>query len=91
MKKVILTGLFALCFAGGIFVPQQYFSAGLIKIAKFFPTYWYVVANDAIAEMKEMTPELAKKIFPAMGVVVAYAIALFAVALVVIVNKRKQK
>ena len=81
----------ALCFAGGIFVPQQYFSAGLIKIAKFFPTYWYVVANDAIAEMKEMTPELAKKIFPAMGVVVAYAIALFAVALVVIVNKRKQK
>ncbi len=35
-------------FLGGVFVPMEIFSDGLLVVSKFTPTYWYVIANDAI-------------------------------------------
>lgn len=77
-----------LCFLGGVFVPMEFFSDGVKSVAKFFPTYWYVVTNDSIGAMKTMTPELLEKILPQIGLVFCYALAIFAVTVVVIANRR---
>lgn len=80
----------ALCFLGGVFVPLEFFSDGVMKVAKFIPTYWYVVTNDSIGAMKMMNPELLSEILLQVGLVFCYALAIFVVTVVIISNKRKR-
>ena len=80
----------ALCFLGGVFVPQEFFSETIIKVAKFFPTYWYVATNKSIGAMKELTPQLTSEMTTQVGLVVGYALVVFAVTVVIISNKRKR-
>lgn len=80
----------ALCFLGGVFVPQEFFSDTIIKVAKFFPTYWYVATNNSIGAMKELTPQLTREMTTQVGLVVGYALVVFAVTVVIISNKRKR-
>ena len=79
-----------LCFLGGVFVPMEFFSDGVTKVAKFFPTYWYVVTNDAIGAMNEMSTGLFTDVLTQVGLVACYALVIFAVTVVVIFNKRKR-
>lgn len=39
----------ATSFISGVFVPQELLGAGLLRVASFTPTYWYVLANNQIA------------------------------------------
>ncbi|MBR1865948.1 MAG: ABC transporter permease [Lachnospiraceae bacterium] len=87
---VNIAGL-ALCFLGGVFVPIEFFGDGILKAAKFFPTYWYVVTNETIGGMTKMTSALAKELLPQIGVVLGYALAISAVTLVIISNKRSRR
>lgn len=80
----------ALCFLGGVFVPQEFFSDTIINVAKFFPTYWYVQTNTSIGAMKELTPELTGDIVIQVGLVLGYALTVFAVTIVILSNKRKR-
>ena len=80
----------ALCFLGGVFVPQEFFSDSIIKVAKFFPTYWYVATNNSIGAMKELTPKLAGELVTQVGLVAGYALVVFAITVVIISNKRKR-
>lgn len=80
----------ALCFLGGVFVPQQFFSNTITRVARFFPTYWYVATNETIGGMKKLNTALLEEIFSQIGLVFCYALVLFAVTLVVISNKRKR-
>lgn len=80
----------ALCFLGGIFVPQEFFGEGVLKVAKFFPTYWYVRTNTAISSMTSMTDALGKEIAGQILLVIIYAVAIFALTTVVISAKRKR-
>lgn len=80
----------ALCFLGGVFVPQEFFSETIIKVAKFFPTYWYVATNNSIGAMKQLTPQLTSELTTQVGLVVGYALVVFAVTVVIISNKRKR-
>lgn len=80
----------ALCFLGGIFVPQEFFGAGVLQVAKFFPTYWYVKTNSAISSMTTMTPALQKEIVGQILLVIVYALAIFALTMVIISAKRKR-
>lgn len=79
-----------LCFLGGVFVPQEFFSETIMKVAKFFPTYWYVATNTSIGAMKELTPKLAGDFITQIGLVVGYALVVFAVTVAIISNKRKR-
>lgn len=79
-----------LCFLGGVFVPYEFFGEGVLKVAKFVPTYWYAVTNMSIGAMTEMTPEFAKDIFWQTGLIAGYALVIFAVTVVIIANKRKK-
>ena len=76
------------CFISGVFVPQQYLGDTVLSIAKFNPTYWYVKANDYIAILVNYSNENMRPIFMSMIIVLGFALAVYAVTLVVIKQKR---
>lgn len=78
----------ALCFLGGIFVPRQFFGAGVQKVAKIFPTYWYVVNNESIGAMKTVSHTFVKNILTQSMVSLGYALVIFAVTLVIVSARR---
>ena len=77
------------CFLGGIFVPQEYFGAGIKNIARLVPTYWYVVNNERIGQMVSASPDFIRRIIAQASVSIGYALAFFAVTLVIVSAKRK--
>lgn len=72
----------ALCFIGGIFVPQEIMSESILSFAKFVPTYWYVKVNDAISTLPDMQFETLKTPLIWILIQFGFAIAIFFVALV---------
>lgn len=79
-----------LCFMGGVFVPLEFFGEGVLQVAKFIPTYWYVVTNEAIGGMTKMTSSMAKEMIPQIGVEIGYAFVIFAITVVIISSKRRR-
>ncbi len=79
-----------LCFLGGVFVPIEFFGDEVLRVAKFFPTYWYSVTNASIGAMTEMTDKLAGEMFWQIGVVVGYALVMFALTIVILSGRRKK-
>lgn len=65
-------------FLGGVFVTMEIFGETMLKIAKFIPSYWYVTAADNI-----ITGEMSNQIFICMGIQLLFALAFFAIALVI--------
>lgn len=51
-----LSNMFALGFSfiGGIFVPLEFLGNGVLTVARFTPSYWYVKANDVISSAKDI-------------------------------------
>ena len=41
------------CFLSGVFVPQAFLAESVLRVASFFPTYWYVKANALIANLTQ--------------------------------------
>lgn len=68
-------------FLGGAFVPLEMMNEGVKKISKFVPSYWYVISNDIIWKLESFSE--AGEIYINIIVTVAFAIAVFAVAMVV--------
>lgn len=70
-----LVGL-GMCFFCGVFIPTEVLSDGVISAARFLPAYWYIRANDMIADIKP---------FSVNGVIQCYAIQLgFAFMLIMV-------
>ena len=44
----------SLAFISGIFIEQEYLPASIHTIAKFFPTYYFVQANEFAATMSKI-------------------------------------
>lgn len=80
----------SLSFLCGVFVDQQYLGKAVIKVASFTPVYWYVRANNAIDAIVKFSPKNLTEIIICMGIEIGFAIALFAIALVVSKRKRQQ-
>lgn len=81
----------ALSFLGGVFVPLEFFSEGIEKVARFIPVYWYVVNNEMIGAMRTPTDTFLKDVFMQGGIVYLYAVAIFAITLVLLSVRRKRK
>lgn len=88
LSAVVNVIALASCFISGVFVPQQYLGDTVLSIAKFNPTYWYVKANDDIAILVNYSNENMRPIFMSMIIVLGFALAVYAVTLVVIKQKR---
>jgi len=69
-----------LSFLGGIFVPLEFMSSGVVAFAKFLPTYWYVKANQ-IVDTYTGTSEQINTFLSYIGIESIFALAIFSAAL----------
>ena len=76
------------CFISGVFVPQEYLGETVIFIARFNPTYWYAKANNDIALLSNFNKENLIPIINSMLITLGFSLAILAVTLVVIKQKR---
>lgn len=80
----------SLAFISGIFVPQEFLSASVLKAASFTPAYWYVKANTAIVGITSLKWDQISDILGYMGIELGFAVAIFSISLVVSKRKRQQ-
>jgi ABC-2 type transport system permease protein len=81
----------SLAFISGIFVPQEYLGASVLRVASFTPTYWFVKANNAIETISSFQWTEASKVYGFMGIQLGFAAAIISIALVVSKRKRQQQ
>ncbi len=81
----MMSNVFGLAFSflGGVFVPLEIFGEGMLAVAKFVPTYWYVKCCDNISN-----GVINGETYMYMGVQLLFALAFFAVALVITKRRR---
>ncbi|MBP7174630.1 MAG: ABC transporter permease [Thermoclostridium sp.] len=72
-----------LSFISGTFVPQELLGGPVLKIASFGPSYWFIKANNAIAELSQFDYTHLKPIFSDMLILICFTVAFFSVALVI--------
>ena len=75
-------------FISGSMVPQELLGNTVLTIGSFTPNYWYVKSNNAFAGMADVTLKNIMPIFYNMLIVIGFAIASLAIALVVSKQKR---
>lgn len=73
-------------FLGGVFVPIEMLSDGVIKVAHFLPSYWYIVGNNSILTMGTQTS--VTDTFAKLGIEALFALAIILVALTIQKIKR---
>lgn len=87
-KKVVVTMSItslslAFSFLGGVFMPLEYLSEEMQKVAKFIPVSWYEVANDLLMRYSSINGTVKTQIWQAFGMQVLFTVAVFAVGLVI--------
>ncbi|KNZ40242.1 ABC transporter permease [Acetobacterium bakii] len=75
-------------FISGVFVPQALLGDNVLTIASFTPTYWYVKANNEITAAVNFNAASLTSIFTSMIVILGFAVAVLAVTLVLIKQRR---
>lgn len=85
VSNVVTLGL---SFISGVFVPQEFLGSFVLKIASFTPTYWFVRANNMIAGLTQFDFASMEHVLSGMLVQVCFALAFFAVAMVIAKKKR---
>lgn len=85
ISNVVTLGL---CFISGVFVPMELLGTSVLKIASFTPTYWFVKANNQIAELTQFDLANLEPILSSMLIQLGFALAFFATALVI--NKKRR-
>lgn len=83
----IMSNIFGLAFSflGGVFVSLDVMSEGAEQVAKFVPSYWYVIANREIQSVTGWSD--AGQVYQAFLVVLVFAAAFFTAGL--LVNRMK--
>ena len=76
-------------FLSGVFVPLEYLPDSVVNIAHGFPTYWYVSANNLIANLTEFNLESLKPIFTNDLVILGFMILFIILNSVVVLKKQK--
>ena len=76
-------------FISGVFVPQEMLSTGVLKIASFLPTYWYVKANSQISTISHVDWSNVSFIPKSFMIQIGFFLAFFILAMVVGKNSKK--
>ena len=77
------------CFLCGAFVPAEMLPDLVLKIAHVLPSYWFIDANNLIAETEQLNVETLQPVFFNMGVVLCFS--LLFVIITNFIAKRKRK
>lgn len=80
----------SLAFLSGMFVPQEYLGASVLKVASFTPAYWFVKANNTIESIGGSSWSELKNVAGYMGIQLGFAAAIISIALVVSKKKSQQ-
>lgn len=80
----------ALCFLGGVFVPQEYMSEGILNIAKFTPTYWYIKNINDIRFFASANSGFYDSFLKGTGIILLEGTALLLITLVIRNARRKR-
>lgn len=75
-------------FLSGVFVPADLLGSTALRLGSFTPTYWYVKANNQIAQLTHFDFAYIKPVLSDMAIVLCFGIAFFALSLVVRKNRR---
>lgn len=70
-----------LCFLSGIFVPQYLLGKGVLAVAHFLPTYWYVRLNSMLGGISDEILTTAKY-WRFIGIQFGFFVAIFCIYLV---------
>ncbi|MEY8390928.1 ABC transporter permease [Lachnospiraceae bacterium] len=83
----MMSNVFSLSFSflGGVFVTLDLMSDGVKQVAKFIPSYWYVIANQEIQKVESLAD--TGNIYQSFLVVLFFALAFFSVGL--LINRMK--
>ncbi|MCL2003953.1 MAG: ABC transporter permease [Oscillospiraceae bacterium] len=76
-------GGLVLCFLGGVFVPLEMLGSGVLAVARFLPTYWYVLALDDISALTVFDASAMQPVWLGMLIQLAFAGAFFSLSLAV--------
>jgi len=87
VSNIVSLGMSFLC---GVFVDQNLLGGTVLRIAKFLPAYWYVRANDIIAGKSEIAFD-SGEVMSCIGIQAIFAVALFAVVILVFRTKQTAK
>lgn len=79
----------ALSFLGGAFVPLELLGDGMLAVAHFTPTYWYVSTIGTLVRSTDITGELIGTVWTGILVQLGFALAFFSVALFVSKTRRQ--
>lgn len=71
------------CFLSGVFVPQAFLAESVLRVASFFPTYWYVKANTLIANLTHFDFASLSEVLGIFLIELGFAAAFLAVSLAV--------
>lgn len=78
-----------MCFLCGVFVPMEYMSKSVIRVAQFLPVYWYEKVNNLLIEFGTVTSETKEIVWQSLGIQFVFAAALVCVSMVI--TKMKQE
>jgi len=84
LANVVSLGL---CFIGGVFVPLQFLGAGIIKVAKFLPTYWFETNNNLLGNYMFLKSDQIATY--RNGIFVQLAIAAVCITIAFMINSKK--
>jgi ABC-2 type transport system permease protein len=87
LSNIISLGL---SFISGAFVPQFLLSEGVLTLARFTPTYWFVKANNTIAEAT-VSGEVLKNILGYIGIEFLFTLAFFVLSLAIAKSNRRKE
>lgn len=78
-------------FISGVFVPQELLGPAVQTMASFTPTYWYVLAVNEIDQLADFSHLSLQPVYRDLFIQLGFAIALLAVAMAVIRQKRQSR
>jgi ABC-2 type transport system permease protein len=88
ITNILAIGMSLLC---GVLVPQLLLGKAVMSIARFLPAYWFVRANNELGNLGSPSLSALKPILGYAGMELGMGVAVFAVALLVIKQKRQSQ
>lgn len=73
----------SLSFLGGLFVPLELLSEGMLKIARFLPTYWYADTFDKINHLTSYSAQALEPVAQGLLLQLGFAAMFFCLSMVV--------
>ena len=88
LVNVVALGSSFLC---GAFVPSEFLPASVLKIAHFFPSYYYISNNEIISKLEHVTKSDITPILVNMGITILFTLGWILLANIFSKKERTKK